>query len=175
MIRQNYKTGFTLIELIVVVGIIALLSSIVMSSISDSRQKAENTGTISQVREYETAIGLYLLNHQNNYPNVGDTEMHCIGSGNTSCLWTGSEVETETSGPLVDLEDHIAGLPFVNSPTLNGVGTYKGLLYQCNDSNCKTANFYWPELNTESCTKGSVHYTGTNGVLCTELAEGSAN
>lgn len=171
--RLPTKKGFTLIELIVVIAIISLLSSIVLAALADSKDKAINVGIIQQVREYETAIGLYIINNQNRYPNVGDTDMHCIGSGSTPCLWVGVEIPIEASGPLVSgLGDHITGLPFVNTPTLTAVATYKGLLYQCNDAQCRSANFYWPEFNTTSCTHGDIFWPGSNGVLCTQLAEG---
>lgn len=174
MIREKYKKGFTLIELIVVIGIIALLSSIIMTSMSGAKIKAKNTGAISQIREYQTAIGLYLLENGNKYPNVGDTAVHCIGSGNNKCLWAGTEFSTESSGSLVILEKHIRGLPFVDTGTLSSnTGEFKGLLYRCNDASCKTASFYWPEIGVTTCNKGSSYYVGFNGLICTELAEGS--
>lgn len=37
---DNKKRGFTLIELLVVIAIISLLSSVVMASLNDSREKA---------------------------------------------------------------------------------------------------------------------------------------
>lgn len=173
---KSFKNGFTLIELIIVSGIIALIASIVLASVSDSQIKGRNAATIQQVGAYENAIGLYIIHNNNRYPDVGDEDMHCVGSGDNTCLWGPlGEVSTETSGALVDLENHISGLPFVNTPILTGVSTYRGLLYQCNDSECRTANFYWPEINVNSCTKGTIHYTGTNGVICTQLAEGVRN
>ncbi len=54
-VHKNNK-GFTLIELLVVISIIALLSSVILGSISVARQKALNTSTTSQVREYQKAI-----------------------------------------------------------------------------------------------------------------------
>jgi prepilin-type N-terminal cleavage/methylation domain-containing protein len=169
------RNGFTLIELIVVIAIIGLLASIISASLTDSKRKGENAAILQQVGEYQKAVGLYIINNNNRYPDVGDTLMHCIGSGNEKCLWAVDEIAVESSGPLTNLEPYISGLPFVNTPTLTGVGMYKGLLYQCNDSNCNTANFYWPEVKSTSCTKGTLHYTGTNGVLCTQSAEGGGN
>ncbi len=177
---KNLRAGFTLIELIVVIAIIALLSSIVMAGLSDARTKARNASVMQQVHEYQTAVSLYIINHQNRYPDVGDIDMHCVGSGDIPCLWVGVEIEPDADAPLTDLEPYIRGLPFVNTDTLGGVGTYRGLLYQCNDADCRTANFYWPEFNVGSCSKGTEHdfivpegEIQPNGVLCTQLAEGS--
>lgn len=176
------RNGFTLIELIVVIAIIGLLASIISAGLSNSKIKGQNAAIIQQVSEYQKAVGLYIINNNNRYPDVGNTAAHCVGSGNKKCLWVGTEISTESSGPLTNLESYIPGLPFVDTPILAGIGTYKGLIYACNDINCNTANFYWPEINATSCTKGTIHpitlqapYTGTNGVLCTQSAEGGSN
>lgn len=168
--------GFTLIELIVVIAIIALLASIVLVSISDVQIKGRNAGVIEQVSEYQKAVALYVASNNGNYPNVGDTDPHCVGASG-SCVFVGDSIATDNT--LDALEEFISGLPFVTTLTLTGVGTYSGLIYQCNDANCRTANFYWPEINVSSCTKGTTYLDEddgtTNGVLCTELAEGGSN
>jgi len=62
------KRGFTLIELLVVISIIALLSSVVMSSLNVARAKGRYTSATSQMRQlklaaesYYSAIGSYPL------------------------------------------------------------------------------------------------------------------
>jgi prepilin-type N-terminal cleavage/methylation domain-containing protein len=53
------RRGFTLIELLVVVSIISMLSSVVLSSLSDARAKARDTAKIREVRELINAIELF--------------------------------------------------------------------------------------------------------------------
>ena len=53
------KKGFTLIELLVVISIIALLSSIVLSSLNDARAKARDSVRRSDLRQIKTALELY--------------------------------------------------------------------------------------------------------------------
>jgi|GEM_PF-3249135 len=176
------RSGFTLIELLVVIAIIGLLASIISANLSSSRIKGKNSAIIQQVSEYQKAVSLYIINNNNKYPDVGNIAAHCVGSGNEKCLWVGTEIATESSGPLKDLDAYIPSLPFIDTPILTGIGTYRGLIYACNDSDCNTANFYWPEINVTKCTKGTIHpitlqapYIGTNGVLCKQSAEGGSN
>jgi prepilin-type N-terminal cleavage/methylation domain-containing protein len=60
--NKNIK-GFTLIELIVVVAIIAMLTSVVLSSMSTSRNKALDTASINSVREIKTALTMYFADY----------------------------------------------------------------------------------------------------------------
>jgi prepilin-type N-terminal cleavage/methylation domain-containing protein len=59
----RYKLGFTIIELLTVVSIIGLMSSIVTSSLNSSRVKARDSLRLSQIREVEKALSLYYLNN----------------------------------------------------------------------------------------------------------------
>lgn len=62
------KWGFTLIELLVVISIISLLSSIVLSSVQDARNKAKATAFRQNVEELKKAIELYRLNNDEAVP-----------------------------------------------------------------------------------------------------------
>lgn len=59
MMHKQFSKGFTLLEVLVVVSIIGLLSSIVFSSISTSRVKSRDTLRITQIREVQNALDLY--------------------------------------------------------------------------------------------------------------------
>jgi prepilin-type N-terminal cleavage/methylation domain-containing protein len=49
-------TGFTLIELLMVISIIGLLSSVVLSSLSDARERSKEVKAITDVRQIIQAI-----------------------------------------------------------------------------------------------------------------------
>lgn len=55
--------GFTLIELLVVVAIVGVLSSVILVSVSSAREKARDTRRMSDIKEIQKAIELYIANN----------------------------------------------------------------------------------------------------------------
>ena len=76
--------GFTLIELMVVLSIIALLSSIVYASLQSTRVSARDAVRMQQVRQMDLAIGLFKSDHDGAVPNLASVSGGGCGHSNTS-------------------------------------------------------------------------------------------
>lgn len=57
--RINNKKGFTLVELVVVIAVLGLLSSIAVPRFTSSRQNAERAAVEANLRTIESAITMY--------------------------------------------------------------------------------------------------------------------
>ena len=62
------KHAFTLVELLVVIGIIALLIGILLPSLSVARESAKCVACLSNLRQLATAATLYTNNNHGSYP-----------------------------------------------------------------------------------------------------------
>lgn len=55
----RHKRGFTLIELLVVIAIIGILSSIVLASLNNARQKSRDARRVADIKQLQVALELY--------------------------------------------------------------------------------------------------------------------
>src|SRR5438094_7474365 len=62
--------GFSLLELLIVVAIILVIATIAIPSLLRSRQSAQESSAVAQIRTINTAEVTYLSSNQGSYGNV---------------------------------------------------------------------------------------------------------
>lgn len=75
----RHEAGFTLIELIVSIAVIALLIALAIPSLAGARMRAKMAWSLSTQRQIGAAIHLYAQDHGETFPTVGEPER--LGGG----------------------------------------------------------------------------------------------
>lgn len=66
--RLRRPAGFTLTELLVTIGIIALLASLLMPALAGARRKANQVKCLNDLRQVTMALTMYVSDHNGEYP-----------------------------------------------------------------------------------------------------------
>lgn len=111
-ISLSKKKGFTLVELVVVITIIGLISSIVLSSIIRARSKARDSHRIAQLSMVQDALELYWTDRRYYPPNT---------TSNTA--WTSTSTWSSNIQAQLVANGYIRSVPLDPVNLLNCNGT----------------------------------------------------
>jgi prepilin-type N-terminal cleavage/methylation domain-containing protein/prepilin-type processing-associated H-X9-DG protein len=142
--------GFTLVELLVVIGIIALLISILLPSLNRARETANRVKCASNMRQIGQAILLYANDNKGAYPRT-------VATGGTPTWGTGAtSSDPFVSGTAVSANDVTAAL-FL----LLRAGDITSEVFTCPSSNAQK----WDYGGGTNTAQNWANWNGTSGLL----------
>ena len=149
------KRGFTLIELLVVVAIIGILATVILVSLSASREKSRNASVVAQVAEVQKALELYFVDNSLSYPNETAS---CIGSYSDNLCWNNNNV-------AVNASFNAALAPYLDITSFNIDNNlrFSGARYQAVNSGLNYRIYYFLEGTDQECPKG-VFFANYGGI-----------
>ena len=165
--------GFTIVELLIVIVVIAILAAVTIVLYNDIRTKAENEKTTEGVSKYVTALHSYVALNGNypvevNYPCLGPmvggvTCARTSGSSST-CTASGGDggAATQNSFDTNIKQIFSFSLPQVSSQQLScGGNTYAGAYYRPSTGNTAVIVYYLKGDQACSGIAGVLSYTKT--------------
>lgn len=102
-VKKNYsnrrRSGFTLVELLLVLTILAILAGIVLPSMVGRGQQAKITAAKSDISSFSTALGIYEVDNSG-FPKGRNGLQALVQRPNNAPNWRGPYLQDKTTVPL---------------------------------------------------------------------------
>lgn len=153
--KTNKNKGFTLIEILVVIGIIAILAAVVIIAINPARQfaQARNTQRTANVNAILNAIGQNMADNKGIFTCENDTD-----SSNDPLPGTTESMEKGTGAGIYDIRPCIVPTYITEVPVDPSTG-----VNDCN-STCSGTTTYNTEYTVDTDANGRVEVCAPGGV-----------
>ncbi|MCA9363286.1 type II secretion system protein [Candidatus Kaiserbacteria bacterium] len=140
--------GFTLVEILVAVSLMAILASVLFVNFGDARTHARNRTLQTEIKETQLALELYKAQN-GRYPEAGNPDFNCsAASGGVNQSTSQDCVNGSIVFPFIDslAPEYIAELPTHDSSSNNGCD----IIYKVEDPGGQ-----WYKLTAANCFGGA--------------------
>ena len=150
-VHRSTRRGFTLVELLVVIGIIALLISILLPSLNKARESANTVKCLSNLRQISTALALQQAEKRTIQPTSGPLTMAAADPSRQKYLWI-----TKSTGTIGPADWMTAVVRYLKLKPQNGEfltpGESVNGMFQCpSDPDLdRSQPGHWPGPNVEN-------------------------
>jgi general secretion pathway protein G len=95
--KRNRMSGFTLVEILIVVVILGILAAIIIPQFTNASQSAMSSSLLSQLQTVRSQLQLYQVQHNGSYPTLAQMWGNMTAATNADGTTTG----TPTLGPYL--------------------------------------------------------------------------
>jgi prepilin-type N-terminal cleavage/methylation domain-containing protein len=108
---KTYRSGFTLVEIMIVVAIIGLLASIAIPNFSKARSTAQKNACINNLRQIDGAKQMWATENKKtdaDVPTDADVGAYLKGNAMPTCPGTGGKynIRAVSENPTCDTPGH---------------------------------------------------------------------
>ncbi len=118
---RNRNSGFTLVEILIVVVILGILAAIVIPQFTDASQNARASSLVSQMQTIRSQLELYQVQHNGQYPDLSAdwTRLTRRTNANGDVMPDGGDATLFPFGPYLQ---HAPYNPYTDAQLVVAVG-----------------------------------------------------
>jgi len=114
--------GFTLVELLIVMGILGVLTALMIANISSGRERARDAARKADFGNVRTALRIYYNDYQEYPADSGGNIMGCGVGGVLQCTWAGGSFEADGNSYMKKLPGNPSGTEYSYTQNPDGEG-----------------------------------------------------
>ncbi|TDT69796.1 prepilin-type N-terminal cleavage/methylation domain-containing protein [Hypnocyclicus thermotrophus] len=142
--KKTLKNGFTLVELMIVVAIIAILSAVAVPRFGKQIQKAKDAKALSLVGNWRSASTLYYTDHEGDYATDFGDLAEAVDTQTQNQTFEKGTTTTVSESSTVTEADIVAGSP--SSITIKYEGSASDGAINITTSGTNTSGKTWSDL-----------------------------